>query len=67
MSLHPIKGYHLEKAIRYTAFFQIATTLYILVTTIIAGQSPIIYYSDSMDKNLYLILIIMQCFISLSY
>lgn len=65
MSVHPIKGYHLEKAIRYTTFFQIATTLYILVTTIIAGQSSIIYYSDSMDKNLYLILIIMQCSISL--
>lgn len=65
MPIHPIKGYHLEKAVRYTIFFQIATTLYILVTTIIAGQSPIIYYSDSMSKNLYLILIITQCSVSL--
>lgn len=65
MSVHPIKGYHLEKTIRYTIFFQIATTLYILVRTIITGQSAFIYYSHSMDMKIYLLLILLQCVVSL--
>lgn len=65
MFIDPIKGYYLEKTIKYTTFFQIVTTLYILVKTLIIGNSPIIYYYTRMSKNLFLVLVILQCAINL--
>lgn len=65
MIVHPIKGYYLEKTIKYTTFFQIVTTSYILIKTLITGKSSIIYYYEPMDKSLYLLLVILQCAISL--
>ncbi|MGG5342503.1 hypothetical protein IGI58_001542 [Enterococcus sp. AZ020] len=65
MFIDPIKGYYLEKTIKYTIFFQVLTTIYIFVKTIITKHSSIIYHNVSMNIYLYLIVIVLQCIFSL--
>jgi hypothetical protein len=63
--IDPIKGYYLEKAINSTTFLQIVTTIYVLIKTIVTKQSAIIYHGRPINIYLYLVVVLIQCGISL--